>query len=611
MGALISYENLADDATITNSSDGSNVLAVTRVQERQIGKVFRQTLTSASPLQSVKLDFDLGASKSISYVGIFGHSITDGTYAVDLGTSSGASDVASASGALWQGVADDPKNQHVIFNEAHSARFVRITLTPTLATASPLPTLDCDVGRIWIDDPWTPKVGISFEHTVVDPSATERSIGQSAYSWRKPRYRTCRIDFRYLTEAEALGSSSSASVRSAHHMDMTVGTPVKCIHCGSDRAVKNGSNRMRCNSCGKSFNRGAKPIQEASALREAELLAKINRLQQQNNELRQEAADTAKIRRFIHRLGSKQESVPAWLRGAPKHKKRGTPTLFLSDLHWGERVYANQVNGVNRYDLGIARERLQRITETAMSLLLDELARPDYPGIICALGGDIVSGNIHEELRESNDAPVLEQCADAEKHLGQVIATLADEFGRVFVPCVVGNHGRLDRKPRAKNGVKDNLEWIIYEFLRKRFEDDNRVTVIVPTAFDCLYAVHGHRYLMTHGDQFKGGTGITGPLLPWKRGDQKKRQAYGAVDQSYDTLIMGHWHQAAMLPGTIIVNGSLKGWDEYSFRMGFEFQPPQQTLWITDPKHGIWYWQPVDAEDQPNAEKREWITVAA
>jgi len=335
----------------------------------------------------------------------------------------------------------------------------------------------------------------------------------------------------------------------------------------------------------------------------------IKELRSEVNALKAEAASTQQIRQFIHDF--KQESVPSWLARKSVGKKRGTPTLFLSDLHWGERVYPKQVNGVNEYSLSIARERLRHVVESSIRLLRDELARPDYPGIVCALGGDIVSGNIHEELRESNLLPVLGQCSDAESHIARAIQTLADEFGRVFVPCVVGNHGRLDRKPRAKNGVADNLEWLIYEFLRKRFRDDKRVTIVVPTAFDCLYSVHGWRYLLTHGDQFRGGSGITGPLLPWKRGDQKKRAVYEATDQPYDILMMGHWHQAAILPGTIIVNGSTKGYDEYAFKTGYEFQPPQQTLWITDPKHGVWYWQTVDAEERSAPAGREWIEVAA
>jgi len=217
VGALISYENLGDSATMTNSSDGSEVLDDTNVQIRQVGKIFRQTLGTASPLESVKLDFDLGSAQDISYVGIFGHNISAGTYAVHLGTSSGASDVASASGTLWQGVSDDPQQQHVLLGASYSARYVRVILTPTGGQ-------DVDVGRIWIDDPWTPKVGAEYEVTTQDNSATQQTIGQSKYTYERKRFRVARLIFNSLTEQEALGSSSDTTIRSAAHMDMTVGT---------------------------------------------------------------------------------------------------------------------------------------------------------------------------------------------------------------------------------------------------------------------------------------------------------------------------------------------------------------------------------------------------
>ena len=222
MGALISYSNLADSATMTNSSDGSEVLDDTNVQVRQVGKVFRQTLATASPLESVMLDFDLGSAKDISYCGIFGHNISAGTYAVYLGTSLSASDVASASGTLWQGVSDDQQQQHVLMGATYSARYVRVILTPTGGQ-------DVDVGRVWIDDPFTPKVGAEYEVTIQDNSASQQTIGQSVYTYERKRYRSARLIFNNLTEQEALGSSSDTTIKSAAHMDSTVGTSSQIV----------------------------------------------------------------------------------------------------------------------------------------------------------------------------------------------------------------------------------------------------------------------------------------------------------------------------------------------------------------------------------------------
>ena len=222
--SLFGYNNLGDAGTITNNSDGSNVLPATNVQTRQVGRVFRQTLSATSPLSDVTLDFDLAAAKSISYVGIIGHNIPAGTYTVSLGSSSGGSQVYTTTGTLWQGVTDDQKQQHVILPATYSARYVRVVLKPTVAQT-------VDVGRIWIDNPWQPDVSIEFDHEVLDESESTRSVGMAVHSYERPRVRVNRITFPKLTEQQALGDSADSTVKNCHAMDITVGThsPIICI----------------------------------------------------------------------------------------------------------------------------------------------------------------------------------------------------------------------------------------------------------------------------------------------------------------------------------------------------------------------------------------------
>jgi hypothetical protein len=82
---------------------------------------------------------------------------------------------------------------------------------------------------------------------------------------------------------------------------------------------------------------------------------------------------------------------------------------------------------------------------------------------------------------------------------------------------------------------------------------------------------------------------------PLMLGDARKRKRSIAIDQPYDYLIMGHWHQYIMAKG-IIVNGSLKGADEFSFQSNFDYELPQQALWITHPIWGITARWPVFLE---------------
>lgn len=279
----------------------------------------------------------------------------------------------------------------------------------------------------------------------------------------------------------------------------------------------------------------------------------------------------------------------------------GVPTIFCSDLHWGEVVDPKQIGGVNSYSVAIAHERLRTLIEVSVDLLFNHIRCPDYPGIVFALGGDMVSGDIHEELTATNESEIMKIVLDLWGALTWAIEQLADKFGRVFLPCVSGNHGRNTHKIRAKGRAFTSFDWLLYQFLAKRFEGDTRVRFQIPDGSDAQYTVMGHRYLLTHGDQFRGGDGMIGALGPIIRGDHRKRSRNAQIDMEYDTMLLGHWHQLIQLQ-RLIVNGSLKGYDEYAYASNFSFEPPRQALWITHPQHGITFSAPVNVDRQSLAE---------
>jgi hypothetical protein len=222
----------------------------------------------------------------------------------------------------------------------------------------------------------------------------------------------------------------------------------------------------------------------------------------------------------------------------------------------------------------------------------------------------MLTGDIHEELSETNEVPNMVSLVDLHGVLEAAIKALADSFGRVFLPCVTGNHGRNTHKMRAKNRAFTNFDWLLYRFLQKTFEGDDRVQFMIPDGSDAHYSVYNHRYCLTHGDQFRGGDGMIGALGPIIRGDHKKRSRNGQIDLGYDTLLLGHWHQLIQLQ-RLIVNGSLKGYDEYAAQGNFGYEIPQQACWITNPEHGITFSMPIQLEQPKRAPAQEWLAWAA
>lgn len=302
--------------------------------------------------------------------------------------------------------------------------------------------------------------------------------------------------------------------------------------------------------------------------------------------------------------------LPGWTQKELSAKgSPGVPTLFLSDLHWGEVVFRSQLGGVNAYNLKIAHERLERTINKAIHLLKILDSKLDYPGIVLPLGGDMISGDIHEELSTTNELPSIPTVLDLHDALVPAITHLADVFGNVFVPCVSGNHGRNTKKIQAKNRNRTSFDWMLYQFLVRRFANDSRVTFFVPDGPDALYRVQNTTYNLTHGDQFRAGDSIIGAIGPLMRGNQKKTAKHASVKRPYDIMLAGHWHQLMYLP-RLIVNGTMKGFDEYADSNNYPVEPAQQALWVTHPTIGVNWTMNVLCDPAPKApRKTEWVSV--
>lgn len=368
-------------------------------------------------------------------------------------------------------------------------------------------------------------------------------------------------------------------------------------HAAQDLGIPRGTLQNRLQAAQRDgIKPSAMPVQKSADSR-------IKELEKQVREAQRDHLDAEYIKAKILGLSQLEPEVPDWLlRPGKVAHQTGVPTLFCSDLHWGEVVDPKQIGGVNKFNMAVARDRLRTMVEVAIELLFDHIASAQYPGIVLALGGDMVTGDIHEELTATNEREIMPTLIDLWGSLAWVIETLADKFGQVFVPCVGGNHGRATHKIRAKGRNFTSFDWLLYQFLAKRFEADTRVKFLIPDGPDAHYSIFGHRYLLTHGDQFRGGDGMIGALGPLIRGDHKKRSRNAQIDMEYDTMLCGHWHQLIQLQ-RLIVNGSLKGYDEYCYANNFPFEPPRQALWITHPTRGITFSAPVVVEREVKATK--------
>lgn len=342
--------------------------------------------------------------------------------------------------------------------------------------------------------------------------------------------------------------------------------------------------------------------------------AEVTDLKKTIVQLRREEDTAETIRKTIFELSEHSPEPPAWISGrGVKNGARGGPITIWSDWHYGEVVNPDEIGGVNKFNMAIAEQRVHRLVNTTIDLCFNHMGRTNvaYPGIVVCLAGDMIGGDIHEELMATNDRTPHQSVNDLTDLIASGLEQLADKFGRVFVPCVVGNHGRSTRKPRMKARVFTNYDWTIYCNLERHFRKDKRVQFAVANGADLHFKMFGHRFLLTHGDSLgtKGGDGIIGALGPIMRGTLKVSKAESQIGREFDTLLIGHWHQYITLPG-LVCNNSLKGPDEFSM-LALRAPPstPSQALWFVHPEHGITaHWQVyLEGKAKVLAEKKDWL----
>lgn len=305
-------------------------------------------------------------------------------------------------------------------------------------------------------------------------------------------------------------------------------------------------------------------------LRSVQLL--VNDLRGQ---LRAKEAAIEKLEKTIDLICLLSQSVPVKAKTVVKKSKTNevVPVMVWSDWHVEELVDARKTRGRNAYNLDIAAERAKKCAESTVKMIRHARASNHVRSVVLVLNGDFITGDIHQELCETNLLGPAEACAFARDLLAQGLAAIEQEkyLEKIHVICIVGNHGRTTHKMQFKNGTEKSFETIIYAELKRQFSGPRFMFTIARGGVESYPLSDSFSLRCFHGHQVKyqGGIGgLTIPLTKWiHRQDQSEKA---------DFNVIGHWHQYGLPTPRCLSNGSLKGWDEYASEHGFAHEPPQQ-----------------------------------
>jgi predicted phosphodiesterase len=259
--------------------------------------------------------------------------------------------------------------------------------------------------------------------------------------------------------------------------------------------------------------------------------------------------------------------------------------LLVSDAHYPEFVNPEEALGIE-YGPEIVRKRMEYIIDRTVRLLT--LHQQNYPIGKLTIGvlGDMLSGNIHEELEVTNAMPMGDALTGMSYMLFDMGRILAQHVP-VEMIIMPGNHPRMTKKPRNKQKW-DNFEYIMGKMVEALAGD--QFTVTVPKDIIYTHRIFDWNIGMTHGDGSKAASFAGIPFYGLKQRSQATQAMRSTLGfERLDMLCMGHFHQHLMWTEgdcQIILNGAIKGGDEYSIVTRSSATEPVQVLLTLHEEHG-------------------------
>jgi len=284
-----------------------------------------------------------------------------------------------------------------------------------------------------------------------------------------------------------------------------------------------------------------------------------------------------------------------------KASKSGSRTviLHLSDWHCGEVVNIDEMEGLNAFNLSIFRNRVSRLGSTVHELLTTHWKGQPPEKIILIFGGDMITGEIHDELAKTNDAlsaPAVRECAERLAGLVKLLRGIAP----IDIYSIPGNHGRLTKKPESKGMAVNSFDTLISQVVEMVVNLDkiSGVRFFYPKSGDAVFRVYGLTICAAHGDRIgsKGGQGFIGPIATILRGIAKTRSYYAAQNIMIDYVLVGHYHTTSKLPRGFS-NGSLPGPSEYSRDLKADPEPAKQNMIVVHSEKGVIDFQEIQCGD--------------
>lgn len=315
---------------------------------------------------------------------------------------------------------------------------------------------------------------------------------------------------------------------------------------------------------------------ETLASKNAKLYKSLTHARDENNALRKNDREEARVETWEQEFISEIVRECADIEVAPICVPDGNliptktrPFILLSDMHWSEYIEGEYIENINEFNMDICREGMDKHFAPALSMTGEE----------CFVfnAGDLISGAIHG-LDLTGEVPVTQSVVLLAVELTSRYKALAQNYDKVYIKMIVGNHSRLTYKPSTRHKAFD-YEHLLFELVQQMCSDTKNIEMefskstlmvvnLAKKSFEPKYVG------LTHGDSYK------------VMGDSALLKTITMFEQTFGVkathVMSGHTHKMSInnTPngGFNIVNGCYSGSSMYGISTGFN---PLSTYQIT------------------------------
>lgn len=275
----------------------------------------------------------------------------------------------------------------------------------------------------------------------------------------------------------------------------------------------------------------------------------------------------------------KQPSIKA----SSKHKTPETAVAVFSDWQMG-KITAS-------YNTDVLEQRIEQYTEKLIEIT--EIQRMDHSvdDLHVWLLGDIVEGEeIFAGQSHLIDSGLYRQVGiNGPRILSKFLTTALENFKRVHVIGIIGNHGAVGGKMRKSHDPETNMDRLLYKILELIFDKEERISFNIPDGrgernWYAVDTIGDYGSLLIHGDQLPSPSSYHAyykKVMGWKD---------GAIPEHFDDVFMGHYHQQFKMTigsGMLRISGSPESGNTYAQEFFSSMGRACQHLMYIHPEHGV------------------------